>query len=497
MMRLKGVLMKMKRLRINGGCTDTQRRHHPLMLVFLLCLLVLSVGMTAAAKETLNQTNLTLLKGRSASLKVRGMKKKVRFTSSKRSVATVNAKGKVTAKKKGTAVITAKVGRKKLKCKVVVLQPVTKLTLSSRGIVMTEGDIRKLKANAAPVSANNKSVHWTSSDENIVRVDQSGNLEALQAGAVVISATTMDGSGKDASCRVTVKGRPAPMTISQSSLVLETGASHTLTVSNTDGAIITWGSSDPNVVSVSKGTVVGAASGTAVITAQKADGTQAVRCSITVIERKRQTEPTAAAKRFLSILQGYSDQVRADQAAGRLWGYSNKSKRNPKTWSAAKSDLKTKGISYNNCALLARLALRDMGILGENQNFWGTPEGGIHFNGGVAARLRKRCAIISAYDTPNNLIAEGKLLPGDICTWTFDYNHTNIYAGNGLWYDAGRGSDGGYVSMKALTEQYGIDRKNLESDNGTSSMFIFNSFGPYASINMDRAVVGQIIRVMK
>ena len=166
-MRLKGVLMKMKRLRINGGCTDTQRRHHPLMLVFLLCLLVLSVGMTAAAKETLNQTNLTLLKGRSASLKVRGTKKKVRFTSSKRSVATVNAKGKVTAKKKGTAVITAKVGRKKLKCKVVVLQPVTKLTLSSRGIVMTEGDIRKLKANAAPVSANNKSVHWTSSDENI------------------------------------------------------------------------------------------------------------------------------------------------------------------------------------------------------------------------------------------------------------------------------------------------------------------------------------------
>ena len=109
----------------------------------------------------------------------------------------------------------------------------------------------------------------------------------------------------------------------------------------------------------------------------------------------------------------------------------------------------------------------------------------------------KRCAIISAYDTPNNLIAEGKLLPGDICTWTFDYNHTNIYAGNGLWYDAGRGSDGGYVSINALTEQYGIDRKNLESDNGTSSMFIFNSFGPYASINMERAVVGQIIRVMK
>ena len=83
--------MKMKRLRTNGGCTDTQRRHHPLMLVFLLCLLVLSVGMTAAAKETLNQTNLTLLKGRSASLKVRGTNKNVRFSCSKRYVANVNA----------------------------------------------------------------------------------------------------------------------------------------------------------------------------------------------------------------------------------------------------------------------------------------------------------------------------------------------------------------------------------------------------------------------
>ena len=49
------------------------------MLVFLLCLLVLSVGMTAAAKETLNQTNRTSLKGVAASLKVRGTKEKVRF----------------------------------------------------------------------------------------------------------------------------------------------------------------------------------------------------------------------------------------------------------------------------------------------------------------------------------------------------------------------------------------------------------------------------------
>ena len=45
---------------------------------------------------------------------------KVTYTSSNKKVATVNAKGKITAKKKGTAVITVKSGSKTVKCKVTV-----------------------------------------------------------------------------------------------------------------------------------------------------------------------------------------------------------------------------------------------------------------------------------------------------------------------------------------------------------------------------------------
>ena len=64
----------MKQVQTNGRGVGAQRRHRQMSLVFLLCVLVLSVGMTAAAKETLSQTSLTLLKGRSASLMVRGTK---------------------------------------------------------------------------------------------------------------------------------------------------------------------------------------------------------------------------------------------------------------------------------------------------------------------------------------------------------------------------------------------------------------------------------------
>ena len=52
--------------------------------------------------------------------------KKVKWSSNKKTIATVTRKGKVTAKKQGTAVITAKIGKKKYKCKVKVWQKTTK-----------------------------------------------------------------------------------------------------------------------------------------------------------------------------------------------------------------------------------------------------------------------------------------------------------------------------------------------------------------------------------
>ena len=92
-------------------------------LAIIAVMLFVSIGASVnvyAASIGLNKKSLTLTVGKTATLKVKGTKKKVVWSSSNRKIATVTKKGKVKARKKGTATIYAKVGKKKLKCKVKV-----------------------------------------------------------------------------------------------------------------------------------------------------------------------------------------------------------------------------------------------------------------------------------------------------------------------------------------------------------------------------------------
>ena len=94
-----------------------------LLLVMALTFVLPSPAVSQAAKKKtpkLNKSKLTLTVGKTAKLKVKNTKKKIKWSSSKKSVATVTKKGKVKAKKAGKTTITAKVGKKKLKCKVTV-----------------------------------------------------------------------------------------------------------------------------------------------------------------------------------------------------------------------------------------------------------------------------------------------------------------------------------------------------------------------------------------
>lgn len=96
--------------------------------IFFLAVLFFAVGNsnTIYAKSNSTKTayisskEVSLAKGQSITLSVKNNRKKVKWVSSDKKVASVNGKGKIKALKKGTAVITAAVGKKKYKCNVTI-----------------------------------------------------------------------------------------------------------------------------------------------------------------------------------------------------------------------------------------------------------------------------------------------------------------------------------------------------------------------------------------
>lgn len=155
----------------------------------------------------LSKTSATIAKGKTLKLTVaytpkNGENKSVTWKSSNKKVASVDKNGKVTAKGKGIATITAisKSGQKAI-CKITVAEvkfnkasitlqvqkTTTSLKLSSR---YPSGDtVRK----------------WNSSNKKVATVDKKGKIKGIAAGTATITITMK--SGATASCKVKVQGK--------------------------------------------------------------------------------------------------------------------------------------------------------------------------------------------------------------------------------------------------------------------------------------------------
>ncbi len=179
-------------------------RPHALLLLALVLCAAFAFPASASAKVKLSRTKVTVAAGKSTTLKLTGTKEKAKWSTNKKKVATVNQKGKVTAKGPGTCRITAKVGSKKYTCKVTVQQvtlrvmssgsPVdTNQTLSlKKGTSLTlsvqQGTRASKKAEYLYVNAKKKKVTWKSSAPGVIAVNKSGKITAKKAGTATITA---------------------------------------------------------------------------------------------------------------------------------------------------------------------------------------------------------------------------------------------------------------------------------------------------------------------
>ena len=165
-------------------------------------------------KVSLNKSATTLTEGESETLTATITPsnatgdKTVKWSSSNAEVAAVDSNGKVTAKKAGTAVITATSSNGKTAgCTVTVKQKeiaITGISLNKSTTSLTEGESETLTATITPSNATgDKTVKWSSSNEAVAAVDSNGKVTAKKAGTAVITATSSN--GKTAGCTVTVK----------------------------------------------------------------------------------------------------------------------------------------------------------------------------------------------------------------------------------------------------------------------------------------------------
>lgn len=161
--------------------------------------------------------------------------------------------------------------------------PVSQITLNKTETSISVGNSETLTATVAPENAANKALKWASSNEDVATVAPDGTVTAVKAGAATITATAADGSGKSATCTVTVTGGTTPSQPGGS-----TGGS--------SGGSSSGGGGGSSSTTPTKPETATKPDGTKVETVTKPDGTKVETTtgkdgSVTKTETKTETKP--------------------------------------------------------------------------------------------------------------------------------------------------------------------------------------------------------------
>jgi len=185
-----------------------------------------------AATVKLNKARRTMKVGQIYKLTVKGPHGAVKWKSSKSSVAAVDSRGVVRAKKKGTANIYAQVGKKKLKCRITVKNPAP--SINKKSLTIYRGGTFRL-AVKYPTSK----VKWSSSNKKVATVNSKGTVIAKKNGKTTITAAMR---GRKLKCSVVVKSAHTP---SSNPVVNTPGSTNTPTGGNGSTGTNSGGTTTP------------------------------------------------------------------------------------------------------------------------------------------------------------------------------------------------------------------------------------------------------------
>lgn len=234
--------------------------------------------------------------------------KKVTWKSSDSKIVSVNKYGKVTAKKAGSAVITAKLKDTYASCLVSVNK--TDISINQTSAHIQRGESIKLTA----VTSNGSNVTWKSKKTSIATVDEYGTVVGKKPGETII---TCSADKSQVTCHITVD---YPMvTLNQSFITLYRGQNAKLYAEVSSNVKPTWKTNRKSIATVDQnGNITALKNGTAVITAT-VDGISS-SCEV-IVEKPEITLSTEE----MSIKIGSTATITANVSSGNAptWSTSN------------------------------------------------------------------------------------------------------------------------------------------------------------------------------
>ncbi|MGL4981302.1 MAG: Ig-like domain-containing protein, partial [Treponemataceae bacterium] len=221
--------------------------------------------------------------------------KEVTWESSNTRVVTVDEQtGLITGVSEGNAYISVRTvdGGYSDLCFVTVTRnavSVVDISLNKNVTYMKENETERLSATLIPFNATNQNITWSSSDQNVVSVDNVGLITSHKTGNAIITAKTVDG-GRTATCLVHVEEvnvSVTDVTLNKKELVLlvdeiEQLAERIIPANATNQTVL-WESYNTAVARVdSKGFVIGVSAGQTVVTVATVDGYYHASCTVVV-----------------------------------------------------------------------------------------------------------------------------------------------------------------------------------------------------------------------
>ena len=200
--------------------------------------------------------------------------------------------------------------------RVLVIQPVKKITIDAGSKKVAAGSTLQLTANCSPDNASITNVTWTSKNPNIATVDEYGVVTGLKKGSANIVATAADGSKISATAFLTVTQSVTSITFAQDNIPVVAGrtvqAKIQILPAEANDRSVTWSSSDESIATVRGGQVTGKKAGTCTITCTS-NSNPSVSASATVTVSQLVTRIEGLnSKDELSIKTGETVQLRVN-----------------------------------------------------------------------------------------------------------------------------------------------------------------------------------------